>query len=221
MVESREARNRTVEQNVGLVHACANRFRDRGVEYDDLFQAGCVGLIKAADNFDESKGYSFSTYAFYLIMGEMRRIFRDGGAVKIGRTTKERSRLLMKEKERLTLALDREPTVGELAEVMGIDPAAVAELLNAAQPVLSLTVGEEGENEWDVPTVSPEEGIADRLALQQVLADLPERDRRMIELRFIDGKTQAVTAAALGMSQVQVSRRERTVLAALRQKLLR
>ncbi len=221
MVDAKAERNRTVEQNVGLVHACANRFRDRGVEYDDLFQAGCVGLIKAADNFDESKGYSFSTYAFYLIMGEIRRIFRDGGSVKVGRTTKERSRLLMKEKERLTAALDREPTVGELAEAMGTDVAAVAELLNVAQPVLSLTVGEDGENEWDVPTVSPEEGIADRLALQQVLSALPERDRRMIELRFFEGKTQAVTAQHLGMSQVQVSRRERVVLSELRQKLLR
>lgn len=221
MVDAKAERNRTVEQNVGLVHACANRFRDRGVEYDDLFQAGCVGLIKAADNFDESKGYSFSTYAFYLIMGEIRRIFRDGGSVKVGRTTKERSRLLMKEKERLTAALDREPTVGELAEAMGTDVAAVAELLNVAQPVLSLTVGEDGENEWDVPTVSPEEGIADRLALQQVLSALPERDRRMIELRFFEGKTQAVTAQRLGMSQVQVSRRERVVLSELRQKLLR
>ena len=89
-------RNSIVEKNLGLVHSCAKRFTGRGVEYDDLFQAGCVGLIKAADNFDESRGFSFSTYAVPVILGEMKRIFRDGGTVKVGRAIKDKSRIIMK-----------------------------------------------------------------------------------------------------------------------------
>ena len=99
MTAANEKRNKLVENNLGLVHSCANRFRGRGTEYDDLFQAGCVGLIKAADNFDESRGFSFSTYAVPVILGEIRRIFRDGGTVKVGRAIKEKSRAALKKKE--------------------------------------------------------------------------------------------------------------------------
>lgn len=102
VVEQAASRESLISDNLGLVHSCANRFRGRGVEYDDLFQAGCVGLIKAADGFDPSRGFAFSTYAVPVILGEIRRIFRDGGTVKVGRAMKEKARNALREKERLT-----------------------------------------------------------------------------------------------------------------------
>lgn len=219
MTEAKDKRNRLVENNLGLVHSCANRFRGRGAEYDDLFQAGCVGLIKAADNFDESRGFSFSTYAVPVILGEIRRIFRDGGTIKVGRAMKEKSRAVLKRREEIAVKLGREPTVNELAESLGIDSAETAMLLNASMPALSLTVGEDGENQLEIPVVSPENEISDLLALRQVLDSLDERDRKMIELRYYGGMTQSKTAQQLGMTQVQVSRREKAVLEAIRKKL--
>ncbi len=220
MTAANEKRNKLVENNLGLVHSCANRFRGRGAEYDDLFQAGCVGLIKAADNFDESRGFSFSTYAVPVILGEIRRIFRDGGTVKVGRAIKEKSRTALKKKEEISVELGREPTVGELAESLGIDTAETAMLLNASLPAVSLTVGEDGENQLEIPVDSPEKEISDLLALRQVLLRLDERDRRMIELRYFSGLTQSKTAIQLGMTQVQVSRREKVVLEGMRKKLI-
>lgn len=219
MIETRAARNELVEKNLGLVHSCANRFRGRGAEYDDLFQAGCVGLIKAADNFDESRGFSFSTYAVPVILGEIKRIFRDGGSVKIGRAIKEKSRNAVKKREEIAVRLGREPSVGELAECLGLDITETAMLLNASMPAISLTSGEDGEEQIDIPTDSPEDEISDFLALRQVLEALDERDRRMIELRYYSGLTQAKTAERLGMTQVQVSRREKAVLEVIRKKL--
>ncbi len=219
MAETKSKRNEMVEKNLGLVHSCANRFRGRGVEYDDLFQAGCVGLIKAADNFDESRGFSFSTYAVPVILGEIKRIFRDGGAIKIGRAIKEKSRAAVKKKEEISVSLGREPTVAELAESLGLDITETAMLLNASMPAMSLTAGDEGEEQIDIPVESPENEISDFLALRQVVSALDERDRRMIELRYYDGLTQSKTAQVLGMTQVQVSRREKAVLASIRKNL--
>lgn len=220
MTVVKENRNQLVENNLGLVHSCANRFRGRGVEYDDLFQAGCVGLIKAADNFDESRGFSFSTYAVPVILGEIRRIFRDGGTVKVGRAIKEKSRAAMKKKEEISSKLGREPTVGELAKTLNLDTAETAMLLNASLPVVSLTSGEDGEIQLEIPVESPENEISDLLALRQVLLKLDERDRKMIELRYFRGLTQSKTANQLGMTQVQVSRREKAVLESMRKKLI-
>ena len=214
-----ETRNKIVETNLGLVHACAKRFRGRGVEYDDLYQAGCVGLIKAADNFDESRGFSFSTYAVPVILGEIKRVFRDGGSVKIGRAIKEKSRNAVKKKEEIAVTLGREPTVGELAKELGVGVEETAMLLNASMPAISLTAGDSGEEQIDIPIESPEDLISDFLALRQVLSGLDERDKTMIELRYYKGFTQQKTADSLGMTQVQVSRREKAVLALIRKKL--
>lgn len=219
MNEITEKRNELVEKNLGLVHSCANRFRGRGAEYDDLFQAGCVGLIKAADNFDPERGFSFSTYAVPVILGEIKRIFRDGGSVKIGRALKEKSRLAAKTKEELAVSLGREPTVSELSEKLGTEPSETALFLNASLPLLSLEPTEEKETGIEIPVSSPEDEISDFLALRQVLLQLDERDRKMIELRYYKGLTQTVTARELGMTQVQVSRREKAVLNFLRKKL--
>lgn len=215
------SRESLINENYGLVHACANKFRGRGVEYDDLFQAGCVGLVKAADNFDASRGFAFSTYAVPVILGEIRRIFRDGGAVKIGRSLKEKSRHAMKIREELATDLGREPTVSELAEKLGIDVSSAAELITVSMPTISLTSGEENnEVQLDIPTLPPEEEISERLSLRTVLDSLDERDRQLIELRYFRGLTQVNTAKELGMSQVQVSRREKVILMQLRESLL-
>ncbi len=215
----RNERNALVEQNIGLVHSCANKFRGRGTEYDDLFQAGCVGLIKAAENFDPDRGFSFSTYAVPVILGEIKRIFRDGGSVKVGRALKEKARVAMKEKEKLTLELGQEPTITELADRLNIDVAQAAQLINAAMPTVSLTASDDGGGQIDVPVDSPEMMTSDLIALREVISMLDDRDREMIKLRYYSGLTQSRTAEILGMSQVQVSRREKAVLALLRRNL--
>lgn len=214
-------RNAVVCDNMGLVHSCAKRFRGRGLEYDDLVQAGCVGLIKAADGFEPERGLKFSTYAVPLILGEIKRLFRDGGAVKISRPLKELSLRATRERERLAVEFGREPTVQELADALGVEPAEAALAISASLPPLSLTrTGEEDDTEQiDLPISSHEEQITDRLALQQLLAQLEPRDRRLIELRYVARRTQQATAEQLGMTQVQVSRRERALLLAMREKL--
>lgn len=219
MTEIKSKRNELVENNLGLVHSCANRFRGRGAEYDDLFQAGCIGLIKAADNFDDSRGFAFSTYAVPVILGEIKRIFREGGSIKVGRAIKDKSRLLLKEKEKITVKLGREPTVSELATEIGIDVAETAMLMNASVPAVSLSADDETESCVDIPVESHENKVSDLLALRQVIDSLEEKDRLMIELRYFKGLTQSKSAAVLGMSQVQVSRREKAVLEIIRKKL--
>ncbi len=218
---SQPNRENLINENYGLVHACANKFRGRGVDYDDLFQAGCVGLVKAADNFDASRGFAFSTYAVPVILGEIRRIFRDGGSVKIGRSLKEKARHAMKIRDVLALELGREPTVSELAEKLGTDIATATELITVSMPTVSLTVNEDGKNsgQLDIPTLPPEEEISERLSLKSVLDTLDERDRKLIELRYFKGLTQVKTAQELGMSQVQVSRKEKAILIKMRNSL--
>ena len=217
MLAQQTQRESLISNNYGLVHACANKFRGRGVEYDDLFQAGCVGLIKAADNFDRSRGFAFSTYAVPVILGEIKRIFRDGGSVKIGRTMKEQARKAVKAREALTNKLGREPTVSEIAAELNVDVALASQLITASMPPVSLTCGEDRDNEQiDIPVSAPEEALSEKMALAQVLDTLDERDRKLIELRYFKGLTQTKTAARLGMSQVQVSRREKVILLHLR-----
>ena len=213
-------RDERIAENLGLVHACANRFRNRGLEYDDLFSAGCVGLCKAADGFDETLGFAFSTYAVPAILGEIRRLFRDGGTIKVSRTLKERARAAQKVQESLARALDRAPTVGEIAEKLGVSEFEAAELLNIAKPPISLTeFGEDGEHQADSPVPSGEDELQHRLALGAVLNTLSDPDRKLIELRYYKGLTQVKTAEALGLSQVQVSRRERAILLEMRKRL--
>ena len=215
-------REELINENYGLVHSCANRFRGRGAEYEDLFQAGCIGLIKAADHFDQSRGFAFSTYAVPVILGEIKRIFRDGGSVKVGRSLKEKSRKAAKKREELSLSLGREPTVSELAECLGVEVSEAAQLINASMPPLSLTGANEddGSVQLDIPVNAPEEAISELMSLKTVLSMLDERDRRLIELRYFESLTQSKTAQQLGMSQVQVSRREKVILTFLRKNLM-
>lgn len=214
-------REETIKNNIGLVNACANRFRGRGVEYDDLFQAGCVGLIKAADGFDETLGYNFSTYAFPVIMGEIKRIFRDSGSIKVGRAMKEKIRSAKKIKEEFIKQNGVEPTVGQMAQMMGLDVASMAQILTASMPIMSLTAeNEEESRQIDVPIDPPDEDISNKLALKQTMEKLDENDRLLIKLRYFKGLTQSKTAKMLGISQVQVSRREKKILLKMRNSLL-
>lgn len=214
------SRDELISNNLGLVHSCANRFRGRGIEYDDLYSAGCLGLVKAANGFNPDLGFQFSTYAVPAILGEIKRLFRDGGAVKVSRSLKEKSRFAAAEKERLTAQLNREPTVGELSEALGCDYCETAELLNIAMPPLSLTAtDDEGERQIDVPVDSGEESINDSIALRDVISSLPSEERELITLRYYNGLTQALTAERLGLSQVQVSRKERAILKSMRNKM--
>lgn len=214
-------RDQSIQENIGLVHACAKRFKGRGMEYDDLFQAGCLGLVKAVDHFDESRGLRFSTYAVPVILGEMRRLFRDGGAVKVGRSLKELSIRASRKAAEFAEKEGRSPTVGELAELLGVEPAEAAQALGAAQMPLSLTASEEdGGGQMDISVEGEDEKIAELLSLKQVVKELPPRDQNIIYFRYYKHRTQTETAQALGMTQVQVSRREKVILQELRRKLV-
>lgn len=205
-----------VEDNLGLVHSCANKFRGRGVEYEDLFQAGCVGLVKAANGFDVERGFAFSTYAVPAIFGEIKRIFRDGGAVKVGRAAKEKARELIKIRDELAMKLMREPTISEISHESGMDEAETAQLLCASMPPISLTSGDEDERQNDIPVSSPDDLLNDTIALSSAISRLSLTERKLIHRRYFRGQTQTVVAEALGMSQVQVSRREKAILLKLR-----
>ena len=220
ITDSRADRDILITENMGLVHTCAHLFTGKGIEYEDLFQAGCMGLVKAFDAFDRERGVRFSTYAVPVILGEIRRLFRDGGTVKVSRTLKELSIRTAREREKFALKEGREPTIKELAERLGVSEEDVTEAVCAAAPVISLTADEDnGGGQADVPVASPEEQIAERLSVIQAVSSLEERDRAIVRLRYYENKTQTQTAAALGMTQVQVSRREKKILGLLRQEL--
>lgn len=222
MVSDKTRRGEFIEQNLGLVHACAGRFRGRGVEYDDLYSAGCMGLIKAYDGFDENRGVCFSTYAVPVILGEIKKLFRDGGTVKVSRSLKELNLRVSAARERYAKLCGAEPTLSQLAEQVGESVETVALAIRAAQPTVSLTPesDEDGDRQMDIPVDSPEEELADRISLAEVLAKLPEQDRQLIFLRFYANHTQSDTAKLLHTTQVQISRRERKILRVMRERLL-
>lgn len=217
MVEQGTARDRFIESNLGLVHSLCRRFSGRGIEYDDLYQAGCMGLVKAADAFDESRGLCFSTYAVPVILGEVRRLFRDGGTVKVSRTVKELSLKIGRERERLELKIGREPTVSEIADALEVSPEDVTEALCATQPTVSLTFeDEDGNHEIDLPDDDTTNLVTERIYITEALSKLDEIERRLMIYRYFNYYTQSKTAQLLNMSQVQVSRTEKRVLKKLR-----
>ena len=215
-------REEFIQNNLGLVHACAGRFRGRGIAYDDLYSAGCMGLVKAYDGFDEDRGVQFSTYAVPVILGEIKKLFRDGGTVKVSRSLKELGLKVNALRESIIKNTGAEPTVNQLAEALGERPEQVALAIRAGQPAVSLTPAADTEDsrQLDIPIDSPEEELADRIGLEEVLSGLPPKDRTLIYLRPFSGKTQSETARVLGTTQVQISRRERKILREMRELLL-
>ncbi len=216
------ATERLLEENVGLIRAVARRYWGRGVEQEDLIQLGSLGFLKAVAGFDPAFGTQFSTYAVPKIAGEIRRFLRDDGAVKVSRTLKERALAIHLARDKLSKSLGREPVLSELAEALNLTVEEIAEAETASDPVASIQqpAGDSSLTLESVLTDSPmEEQVVERLALRQALDRLPERDARVVALRYFHGLTQDRTAKLIGVSQVQVSRIEKKALARLRELL--
>ncbi len=221
MVDSKLCREEFIEQNLPLVHSICKRFIGRGIEYDDLYQAGCIGLIKATDAFDREKGFAFSTYAVPVIMGEVKRMFRDGGAVKVSRSIKELYLKIIRQKQVLEQNLNREPTVSELAESLGVSKEEITEALCAVQAPISLTVeNDDGTTQSDLPVVFCEDKIFNKILLDGAFENLEQDEVKIIKYRYYNLYTQSKTAKLLNMSQVQISRAEKKILQKLRKILV-
>ncbi len=209
-----------IKENLGLVHSCCRRFSGRNIEYDDLFQAGCVGLLKASREFDESRGFMFSTYAVPVILGEIKRLFRDGGIIKVSRSLKELSLKVTRVSEQFEKEHSRAATVTELATILGVTSDDISEAINVSVPPTSLTYyDDDGIKEKDLPIICEEENIYNRLDVSVALKDLSSDDRKIIFFRYFNGFTQSKVADILGMTQVQVSRREKKLIEIMRKKL--
>ena len=212
-------REEFISKNLGLVHACARRFVGKGIEYDDLYSAGCVGIVKAYDGFDASRGIQFSTYAVPVILGEVRRLFRDGGTVKVSRSLKELSIKILKKREELALKLGKDPTICDLAKSLDLTREQVTEAICAASPTVSLTSSYEEGSEKQIDVKCEENGLKliDKIAIKDAITKLNDKDRILIVMRYFLDKTQTETAKQLKMTQVQVSRREMKILGVLRE----
>lgn len=220
------AQNAIVEENVGLVRSVVKRFSNRGHEVEDLFQIGCIGLIKAIQKFDLCFNVKFSTYAVPMIMGEIKRFIRDDGIIKVSRSLKELAMKAMSLQEIMRKESDREPTVKEISERLGVSPEELALALDAGMKPESLYAtpqedGKEGKALIDrLESRTDHEGeIVDRMLVRELLDTLGEREKKIIILRYFKQKTQSQIAQMLGISQVQVSRIEKKVLAAMREKI--
>ncbi len=210
------------EEHLGLVHHCASRFRGRGIEYEELYGAGCLGLMKAVRGFDPERGVQFSTYAVPVILGELKRLFRDGGTVKVSRRMREAAMSLRRAEESYLKQYGTEPSISQLSELTGISESDAAQALCVTQAPISLTVGDdEDSSQLDIPVEAPDKAIGDLIALRQTMDMLSEDDRKLLQLRYFRGFTQSKTACVLGMTQVQVSRREKKLLTAMREELMR
>ena len=208
-----------IEENGGLIWSIVRRYYGRGVDPEDLYQLGCLGFLKAVRGFDPAFGCQFSTYAVPKIAGEIRRFLRDDGAVKVSRSVKERAAAIKKARERLTGDFGRDPTVSELSEALGLSPEeiAAAETATSATESIQRQTGEEGFSLEDVLcTDGMEERLLERMALQEALARLNDKERLVIQLRYYHSLTQQRVAGLIGVSQVQVSRIEKKALERLR-----
>ena len=218
----REAAERLVEDNSGLIWSVARRFFGRGVDSDDLYQLGCVGFLKAIAGYDESYGTQFSTYAVPKISGEIRRFLRDDGAVKVSRGIKERAALIRSARQSLEQKLGREPALSELAAETGLTPEDIAVAETATGPAESLQreAGDDGFTlEQIIGDDSETERVLERVSLREAIDQLPERERQVIALRYFQDMTQDAASRMLGVSQVQVSRLERRAIGRLRELL--
>lgn len=226
------ARDRLVSENLGLVHAVARRFENRGHDREELFQIGCIGLMKAIDKFDLSLNLAFSTYAVPMIMGEIRRFLRDDGMVKVSRTLKEHGYKISKARELLAAQLGREPDLAELSKATELSIEEIVLALEANKEVESIYQpvyekdGDElllidqvcGKESGGFEEEEPEkEAVLNHMVIEQLLEILSEQERTLIKLRYFETKTQSEVASMLGMTQVQVSRLEKKILQRLRE----
>lgn len=220
----RVARETLVGCNVRLVWSVVQRFLNRGYEAEDLFQIGCIGLLKSVDKFDLSYDVKFSTYAVPMIIGEIQRFLRDDGTLKVSRSLKELANKVRKMKDELSKTLGRLPTLNEVAEQLGITPEEVVFAQEANKPLSSIheTVF---ENDGDPITLmdqiadESQEKWFDKLALNEAIGGLSERERLIVYLRYYRDQTQSEVAARLGISQVQVSRLEKKILQLIRDQI--
>ena len=217
------AREQLVEENVGLIWCVVKRFYGRGLENEDLFQIGSIGLLKAIDKFDLSYDVKFSTYAVPMISGEIKRFLRDDGMIKVSRTLKELFYKIFQTREKLLDLLGREPTIEELAEKMQIDKEEIVEALEAGSEVESIykPIHQKEGNEIRLmdkleEKEHREEKILDHMLLQQLLGTLEKEERTLIYMRYFQDKTQSQVGKELGISQVQVSRMEKKIMENLR-----
>lgn len=220
-----EAKRRLVEENVGLIWCVVKRFLGRGIESEDLFQIGSIGLLKAIDKFDFSFQVKFSTYAVPMISGEIQRFLRDDGMIKVSRSLKEISYKAFLAREKLQKCLQREPTVDELAKEMQVEKEELAMALEASVEVESLYKPVYQKDGNEIPllerleeTECYEEKVINRLLLTQLLEDLGKEERKLIYLRYFENKTQTEIGNMLGISQVQVSRMEKKILQKMRER---
>ena len=218
----REAAQRLVEENAGLIWSIARRYFGRGVEPDDLYQLGCVGFLKAIEGFDVGYGTRFSTYAVPKISGEIRRFLRDDGAVKVSRTVKEQAAKIRQARLLLEQRIGREPKLSELSAETGISPEEIAFAETATGPADSIQ-RESGEDGFTLELVlgdyAAEERLMEHVALRAAIEKLPPRERQVIALRYFHGMTQQASARVLHVSQVQISRLERRAVEQLRTRL--
>ena len=204
------ARDEVFNENTGLIYMVIKRFSGRGYDSDELFQIGSIGLLKAIERFDTTSDYAFSTYAVPMIIGEIRRFLRDDNMVHISRKIKEDARKIAIVREQEQKQHNRSLTVDEVQKLTGLSHEEVVLATEA------YTQPEELTEYQPVATIEDKEEIINRLLVKQLLDELDERDRKLIELRYICEKTQAQTAEILGMSQVGVSRREKDILKRMR-----
>jgi RNA polymerase sporulation-specific sigma factor len=219
-----EARDKLVQANIRLVWSVVQRFLNRGYEPEDLFQIGCIGLLKSVDKFDLSYDVKFSTYAVPMIIGEIQRFLRDDGTLKVSRSLKELANKVRKTKDELSKGLGRQPTVGEIAERLGISPEEVVFAQEANKPPASIheTVFEnDGDPITLMDQIADESGERwfDRLALSEAIGTLTERERLIVYLRYYRDQTQSEVASRLGISQVQVSRLEKKILQTIKDQI--
>ncbi|NLX64859.1 MAG: RNA polymerase sporulation sigma factor, SigF/SigG family [Clostridiaceae bacterium] len=222
-----EARNTLIDNNTGLVWSVVKRFRNRNVEIEDLFQIGCIGLIKAVDKFDLSFNVQFSTYAVPMILGEIRRYFRDDGVIKVSRSLKELSIKARDASEKLEQKMGRPPSILELAEELGEEPENIVHAMEASRTPDSLFReydDDDGAENRLIDRIithdnNRESETVERISLHNAIKQLPSREKKLIWMRYYSGQTQQTVAKKLGISQVQVSRLEKKILEALRSML--
>ena len=223
----RAARQKLIEGNLRLVLSVIQRFSGRGENPDDLFQVGCVGLLKAVNNFDPDLDVKFSTYGVPMICGEIRRYLRDNSPIRVSRSVRDTAYRVLQCKERLMAELGREATVEELANAMDLPTAAVCEAIDAVSAPVSLyepVHSDSGDPLLVMDQISDPKANDDRwleeLALRDALAELGEREKHILALRYYDGKTQVEVANAIGISQAQVSRLEKGALNRLKKAIV-